>query len=193
MGPLHTQVFGPDGSWKASDWFPQPAGIQRLTVNGRTDIWPSWYSKTKSNPTEQITFDKVSKKKATDCTPANAKETLEVQKFTDVITKKTCTFRQAATMPTATMTSTNAMTPSLCRRYQPDQKTITVSVSQGSHQTVTISVNGQQVSLDGHGAGDYQFDNPANAATGFSVTATVTDTALYADTQSKPFRNDLRV
>lgn len=190
MGPLHTQVFGPDGSWKASDWFPQPAGIQRLTVNGRTDIWPSWYSKTKSNPTEQITFDKVSKKKATDCTPANAKETLEVQKFTDVITKKDMYLSPSGYDANSDddVHKCDDAKPYVVG-ISPTKKTITVSVSQGSHpiQTVTISVNGQQVSLDGHGAGDYQFDNPANAATGFSVTATVTDTALYADTQSKTF------
>jgi membrane peptidoglycan carboxypeptidase len=90
MGPIHKDIFAKDGSWKTGDWFTQPAGIQRLSVSGRSDLFPSWYNKNQNqNATEKITFDKVSKKKATDCTPEGAKVTMDVSKSTDPITRQT--------------------------------------------------------------------------------------------------------
>lgn len=90
MRDVHINVFQPDGTWKPGDWFTKPAGVQSLNITGRTDLFPSWYSKTQSKTTgETFTFDKVSKKKATSCTPELAKIQLTVQKFVDPISKKT--------------------------------------------------------------------------------------------------------
>ena len=88
MHDTHINIFQPEGSWTQGDWFDPPSGLQRLSVSGRTDWFPSWYNK-RSAAGVAMTFDKVSKKKATDCTPESAEIQLTVQKITDPITKKT--------------------------------------------------------------------------------------------------------
>jgi len=89
MVPAHNDIFKADGTWKANDWFTRPSGIQSLNINGRTDIYPSWYNKNQAKAvTEKMVFDKVSKKLATDCTPPAAREELEVIKNTDPLTKQ---------------------------------------------------------------------------------------------------------
>ncbi|MDR0956184.1 MAG: penicillin-binding protein [Candidatus Nomurabacteria bacterium] len=87
---VYKNVFEPDGSYTANQWFSQPDGIQKLSINGSTDIYPSWYNKKSGTlATTKMTFDQVSKKLATDCTPAAAKVQIDVTKTTDPITKKT--------------------------------------------------------------------------------------------------------
>lgn len=84
------KIFTDDGTYKANEWFTQPTGVQKLTLNGRTDIYPSWYNKNqKTYTTVKMTFDKVSKKVAGSCTPDGAKEELDVIKNVDPITKQT--------------------------------------------------------------------------------------------------------
>ncbi len=86
---VYNDIFKSDGTWKANDWFTQPNGIQKLSLNGRTDIYPSWFNKNQKRSTsEKKTFDKVSKKLATSCTPAGAREDLDVTKNTDPLTKE---------------------------------------------------------------------------------------------------------
>ena len=80
----HTQVYAKEGKWKSGQWYERPSGIQN--VNG--ELYPSWWNKRQSQSTEKITFDKVSKKKATNCTPDGAKEEIEVTKIIDPLTKK---------------------------------------------------------------------------------------------------------
>lgn len=87
--PVHTQLYANEGKWTPNQSIPQPAGIQRLTVNGQNDIWPSWYnSKTSGVSVETLTFNKYTHKLASDCTPANQKISIEVTKTIDPITRK---------------------------------------------------------------------------------------------------------
>ena len=66
----------------------QPDGIQRLTVNGRTDIWPSWYnSKNTGVSKEKLTFNKYNHLLAANCTPDELKVEIEVTKTIDPLTK----------------------------------------------------------------------------------------------------------
>lgn len=88
MENVHKNVYGPQGKWKAGANFVQPAGIQRLTINGRSDIWPSWFKKDSGVTNAKLIFDKVSKKKATSCTPELAKIEIAVLKSIDPVTKK---------------------------------------------------------------------------------------------------------
>ena len=89
MAPVHTELYAKEGKWTANQAIPQPAGMQRLTVNGNTDIWPSWYnSKTSGVTNETLTFNKYTKKLATDCTPADQKIQIEATKTIDPITKR---------------------------------------------------------------------------------------------------------
>ncbi len=65
-------------------WFDQPAGIQRIAG----EVYPSYYNKATGVSNTRLTFDRVSKKKATDCTPAGAKIEIGVIKAIDPFTKK---------------------------------------------------------------------------------------------------------
>ena len=87
---VHTDVYGKDGKWKQGDKIKEPAGMQHMTVNGHADIWPSWYNKSKSSgiSEEKMTFDSISKKKATDCTPAETRIEVTVSKMIDPMTEK---------------------------------------------------------------------------------------------------------
>ncbi len=84
MEYAHKDVYAVEGLWKSGDWYTQPSGIQR--VGG--ELYPSWWSKAQGQTTVKMTFDKVSKKKATALTPNDAKIELDVTKTIDPITKK---------------------------------------------------------------------------------------------------------
>ncbi|HET8689868.1 MAG TPA: transglycosylase domain-containing protein [Candidatus Saccharimonadales bacterium] len=87
MEDIHKNIFEPDGTWHPGEWFKKPAGVQTLTVHGRTDLFPSWYNKKQSSNTTTMTFDKVSKKLATDCTPDAAKTDVTISYILDPVTK----------------------------------------------------------------------------------------------------------
>lgn len=84
MEYAHKEVYAAEGKWKSGDWFTQPNGIQRI---GK-EAYPSWWSKTQGQANAKLTFDKLSRKKATDCTPAGARIEMDVVKTTDPVTKK---------------------------------------------------------------------------------------------------------
>lgn len=86
MERVHKEIYGPEGKWKSGDQPTQPAGIQTLTVNGRTDIWPSWYNSEKTGATkEMVEFNADTGLQASECTPANKRISIEVIKFVDPI------------------------------------------------------------------------------------------------------------
>jgi penicillin-binding protein 1A len=84
MEYAHKEVYAADGRWKSGDWFTQPAGIQKVG----NELYPSWWDKTQGQTSSKMTFDTISKKKATAQTPDGAKVELDVTKSTDPITKK---------------------------------------------------------------------------------------------------------
>ena len=189
MEPLHKNVYAVDGTWKAGDWFTQPAGLQRITVNGRTDLFPSWFNRNQSNPTEKMVFDKVSKKKATECTPESAKETLDVQKFTDPLTKKVSYIAPAGYDANSSddVHKCDDIAPIVTNIDYSSNK-ITAKVSKGTHslQTIQFLVNGEVVgSMAASESGDYvyTYDNKKK----IEVTVNATDTALYTGTASRSF------
>lgn len=189
----HTEIFAKDGSWKSGNWFTKPSGLQTLTVNGKTDMFPSWYTKPKNADGEKMTFDKVSKKKATDCTPAAAKIEISVPVFEDPVTKKKVYtapdgYQPEATddvhkcedvKPFATVSVTGAPSKNVV---------INVSVNQGTHplSTVSVSVDGQQIYNQGVSSSGALSPIPYTFTSSGShtVTATVTDTAMYEGTAS---------
>lgn len=189
----HTQIFAKDGSWKASDWFTKPAGIQTINVSGHTDIFPSWYTKPKNADGEQIVFDQVSKKKATQYTPDRAKVTLTLQSIVDPVTnQKTYTDTQGYdpnsdddvhhagdVHPFATV-STSPGSP-----VKNVPTTINVTVNQGTFplSSVSISVDGQEisnqsVSSSGTVSATYTFTTSGS----HSISATVIDAGMYDGT-----------
>ncbi len=85
---VHKNLYEKEGKWKPGDQPVRPAGIQTLTVNGRTDIWPSWYNSKKSNvTTEKVAFNKTNKLRAADCTPESQRIEIEITKTIDPVTK----------------------------------------------------------------------------------------------------------
>ena len=90
MERAHKEVYEPDGKWHSGDQPVQPAGIQKLTVNGKTDIWPSWFNASKNSgiAKETATFNRYNHLLATDCTAEAYKIGIEVTKVTDPITGK---------------------------------------------------------------------------------------------------------
>lgn len=194
MEPLHKEIFQKDGTWKPGDWFQKPAGVQSLNVDGRTDLFPSWYTKPQSSTTK-VTFDKVSKKKATTCTPARAKIDLDVQKIQDPVTKQDATIAPDGydagkdddihkcddVKPFVSL----ATQPSTCPLNAPC--TIKATVNQGTHplQTLEIYVDGllvssQPVTADGQYTVEHTF-----ATDGAKISAIIIDAVLYEGTVEK--------
>lgn len=89
MEPVHTQLYASEGKWTPNQEPHRPDGIKNLTVNGKTDIWPSWYNANNSGTQKvSLVFNKYNKKLAASCTPDSHRETIEVTKTLDPITKK---------------------------------------------------------------------------------------------------------
>lgn len=88
MERVHKEVYEPDGKWTPGSQPAQPAGMQRLTVNGKTDIWPSWFNASKNSgiSKETLTFNKYNYKLATACTAEEYKIQIEVTKTIDPMT-----------------------------------------------------------------------------------------------------------
>lgn len=83
MQYAHQEIYAKDGKWNSNMWYTKPSGIQQVG----SELYPSWWNKNQGKSKAKLTFDKVSKNKATDCTPPNARIELEVTKSTDPVTK----------------------------------------------------------------------------------------------------------
>lgn len=83
MVAAHSQVLSkPQYGYKTNEWYTQPRSVQRLSVSGRNDLFPSWYKKPKEEA-KDIIVDRVSKKLATECTPPAARETIKIIELSD--------------------------------------------------------------------------------------------------------------
>lgn len=180
MGPIHTDIFAKEGTWKAGDWFAQPAGLQ--TIGG--ELYPSWYQK-QSLTTSQLPFDKVSKKKATSCTPEAAKVNVNVTQTQDPVTKKTIVTPSDGYDATADddKHKCDDVKPFVTNVTYADGK-VTASLSQGTHplQSVAVTVDGQPLGEQQISAsGNYSFATTLPVGSHTTV-VTVTDNALYTGT-----------
>ena len=131
MESVHKDVYGPEGKWHEGQTIAQPAGIKTLTVNGKTDIWPSWYNeKTSGVSKETLRFNKYTKKLASTCTKEEDIESIEVTKILDPMTN----------------TEVWNIPEGYDRENQDDcsYSTPTVSVST-TGSTLTITVNGSAI------------------------------------------------
>lgn len=184
MEYAHKEVYAPEGKWKSGDWFTQPAGIQR--IGG--EVYPSWWSKTQGQSNAKLMFDKVSKKKATECTPEGAKVELGVIKTTDPVTKKDAysnvpdgynanesddIHKCGDSKPTVSVsTSGNAGTG----------WTITATVTQGTFSLgdspITGSVGGTALSFTRTG-NTYKASYSGATSPAGNISITVTDTGYY--------------
>ena len=188
MKPAHEQVLASDGVWKQNTWFTRPAGIKTLTIGGQTDIYPSWYQPPRLGKT--YTFDKISKKLATDCTPAGSKIDLP----TTIVTEKNSSIEEAPLgysikeKDDVHNCSDSKPNASLSTSFEGPALKITVSYSQGTAplQSVKLFVNDVEVASGSNSATSltYSYAFPAGT-TSVSIKAVVTDTSSYETTATK--------
>lgn len=176
-----TQLYRDQGKIKAADeWFVAPEGIQRIG----NEIFPSYYNKRQSIKTSTMTFDRVSKKLATECTPAGAKVNIGVSKVVDPFTKKEVTSASdgydAAKNDDAH--SCSDAKPSVAVNISGNSKTASISYANGtfSLQSIEVKLNGNTIaSKQLGGAGTWSVEIPDSADDNFTITATVTDSGYY--------------
>lgn len=188
MGPLHKEIFQNDGTWKTGDWFTKPAGVQTLFVSGRNDLFPSWYNKNQQFSGKRMTFDRVSKKLAADCTPEAAKIELTVQTFTDPITKRTNYIAQDGYDATESDDTHKCddIRPSIST-ITPGSKKITADVDAGTFPLATIEfkVDGASIgSVTGSSSDTYTI-NYTGPSGSHKVEVIVTDQGYYQGTSSR--------
>ena len=178
MGPVHTKVYASDGKWKSGDKPTQPAGMQTLTVNGITDIWPSWFnSKNNGLQKETIKFNKFTKKKATDCTLSSLVVEVEVSYTIDPISKN----KIYATDPNGYDPNKDddcSYTPPAVSFHTPSLSAstalkFTVTAGSSSLANYTLSVDGTTVKTGSAASG---LNDPSYTMTGSESTITITVT-----------------
>lgn len=189
MSYAHKSVYAKDGKWKSGDWFAQPSGIQRISG----ELYPSWWKKNQGKTNAKLTFDKVSKKKATDCTPAGAKIEIEVTKMVDPVTKKDIfiapngynaseeddAHKCGDKQPTVGISVSNALTP--------NTYTVTITSAKGKFKLSSIEVKiGSKLHKTYTTPGTHTFDYTVSESEDEDQTVTViaTDDGYYSKTDS---------
>ncbi len=192
MVKAHAEVLTkPQYGYKANQWYTQPKGIQKLSVSGRTDLFPSWYKKPKEE-NKSFVMDKVSKKVATDCTPEAAKEIIQISIMSDPsrpgsevmgavpegfdITK-TDDVHQCGVQAATNFSISNTGSPSRTR-------TINVSFSAGPNplQTVEFIVNGQVIDSQPGSGSTYSKQYAFPEVGTYTIQVRVTDSLFYQST-----------
>lgn len=165
MDRVHEEVYGADGKWKSGDKINEPAGMQHMTVNGKADIWPSWYNKTTSSgiSKEKMVFDSISKKLATDCTPASTRIEVEVEKMLDPMTQEESIYAEGYLPEEEDDVHS-------CSDAKPSVGTISVGGSEGAW-TISVTLKNGKYTLE-----HYSISVNGKAVKDGSVTATETVT-----------------
>ncbi len=174
-------IYAADGQYKANQWYTQPSGMQRV---GK-EIYPSWWSKSQGQTNAKLTFDRVSRKKATDCTPPGARVEVDVLKTVDPVTKKN-SFGNVPdgynaneeddvhvcgeAGPTISSASISGNSVSF---------TVTAGVFSVDKSGVTVTANGSPCTVNGSGGA---YTATCNAGISGSATITVRDSGYYTTT-----------
>lgn len=193
MTKTHEDILASEGKWSEGDWFQQPDGIQKLTVNGKTDIYPSWYKKPSDSAGTKITFDKVSKKKATDCTPEAARIEITVQEVEDPVTKKKTYSNTDGYDPTADddahkCDDVKPFVSITATQIEKGKYRISAAVNKGTFdlQSIDVSADGTSILSQGiSSAGTYEADYTFTSAGDKTITAKVVDAGYYDATVTK--------
>ncbi len=199
MTRVHTEILQPAGQWSPNDWFQQPAGIQKITVNGKTDLFPSWYQKAKSESGIKMTFDKLSKRKATSCTPDSAKIELTVQQFEDPVTKKKTTIApdgynadaeddQHSCSDAKPFVSFTAAKSGKGRSYKID---VTANKGKFDLQSIEVKADGEVISSQSlSGTSNFTINHTFASEGEKTITITLVDSGFYTAVASKSLTVD---
>ena len=181
MEYAHKDVYAKDGRWKSGDWFKEPAGIQR--ING--ELFPSYYNKNQAQSKNKMVFDKVSRKRATSCTPSAAKIEISVTTYTDPISKKKVYMSTDGYDPNKTDDAHKCgdAQPAITVSIQGRQINLTFIKGKFNLRNVSVKINGETISDFGaSSSGSQTIDVPDDIHGDFTVTATVTDEGYYSST-----------
>lgn len=188
MEYAHKEIYATDGRWKSGDWYTQPAGIQR---QGK-EVYPSWWSKNQGQSNAKLVFDKVSRKKATDCTPAGARIELDVLKTTDPVTKKD----SYANVPDG-YNATDSDDAHKCSDTPPSISSVsaitgssgswgfTVTVNPGTFSDIsslTVNVDGTAATVQKQSNTTYKVTYSGTQSPAGRISITVTDSGYYTAT-----------
>ncbi len=174
-----------------SDWFTMPEGVKQI----KGELYPSWYNQSQAQKGEEMTFDKVSKKKATKCTPEAAKIKIKVIKMTDPISEKTVYLNTNGydANEEDDVHECDDKKPSISdidiSHLNGNQYRISVDADNGRYKIkdVVIKVNGQAVAtLGGSGSTVQTFSDSSTKR----ISATVTDEAYYTHTHTETYTPD---
>jgi len=202
LGPVmeyaHKEVYAKEKKWDPANggtWFKEPTGIQH--IGG--ELYPSWYNKSQGKTNDKLTFDKSSKKLATDCTPEGAKIEVNVQKFKDPITKRTNYIAPDG------YDATKKDDVHKCSDAKPNVGTIDVTKNSGNSYKISVSVVAgnhplQQLevkvgstivaTLSVSSSGTYSTNYTFTSSSAQTITATLTDSVYYTDTGTQSFTPD---
>ncbi len=182
MERAHKEVLANEGKWWSGSEPARPNGIQTLTINGVTDIYPSWYNQDKNSgyAKETLTFNRYNKLLATDCTSSDFKIEVEVTKFKDPVSG-TETFKVPEPYNRETKDSCDYKSPSVTLSVS--GQNIIANITRGTYDIskYTMTVNGNEVGGISVGAGGvvsgYKLDG-----TETSIQLSITDSAGYTAT-----------
>lgn len=186
----HKDIYASQGLWNLNDWYTQPAGIQRIG----NEVYPSWWKKSQGQSETKLTFDRVSKKRATACTPPDARIEINVIKMIDPVTKKDIYIAPDG------YNGNEEDDAHICGQAQPtvsvswnaagnNKYTIVANVNPGVFgiTNVQILVGGSVVAtIQAPGPYTYTYTRPSSDSSAKSVSAIVIDDGFYKATGSGP-------
>jgi len=189
---VHKNVYGPDGKWYSAQAIEKPAGIQTLTVNGRTDIWPSWYNETKSGTKkEEMEFDRITNKLATRCTPPETRITITVNRVIDPMTKRESLVAPEPYNPNVEddLHSCTDNKPEFTGNISivgssPWDVRVRLSSASVTHSPIKYSITVNNIAICTGTASPGELLSCISSDEPNTITATITDAAGYTDTRT---------
>lgn len=179
-----SEYYEKEGKGKVSDWFTRPKGIQ--TIGG--ELYPSYYNKNQGKTNAKLTFDRVSKKRANDCTPPLARIEMDVQKFNDPITKRDGYIVSDGYDATKEddAHSCDDSKPSVGTISASNSGVITISIGKGKAaiRDVTVKVGGETIAATGNGS-TYKATYTGSGAQ--SIAVTVVDELYYSASSTESY------
>ena len=169
----HQEVLAENGKWSEGDEPERPSGIKTATVNGKSDIWPSWYNNEKSSGStkETLTFNRYNKLLATECTRDDFKIEIGATKSIDEATKKETWVLDDDSYDRETNDTCDYVPPTVTLSH--DDTHLIANVSRGSNQIsgYTLYINGQEY-------GSVSVDNASGVVSGYTLNGTETSASL---------------
>ncbi len=187
---IHNEVYQADGKWKPGDKIEQPNGIQKMTVNGITDIWPSWYNKKSSSGKSaggKKTFDSVSKKLATTCTPNETRIEVDVSKMIDPVTKQEIFFADGYdTAHEDDVHQCGDAKPMINGDLTIEEGALIIDFQQGTHPLANyeVIINGSSAGSGGAVVGQNKINMDTSNIEAGTITIKLTDQVGYVTTKN---------